>query len=526
MLSALRHREDIDILWNVVTPNPIASKEEFHTFLVSGHGQRELNTTLEDARLILRRFEPESRGEHMRKSSFARYIASGLNECVINPTKAELAKHMHMPMSHYFINSSHNTYLEGDQLRGESSANRYIEDLQRGCRCVELDMWDGPDGIPIIYHGHTLTTKISCQSVLDAIRDHAFVASPYPVILSVENHLSEDQQAVMAAQMVTTFGSLLHTPTEDEFFKYVRDGHLPSPFDLRNKILIKCKTFLPSHQPNAKSSKGTAENHDFDDESSDDDAPGGEADEEYKKARAAKKKDVKIKSLHPNMQKLIYFFSRKRKNLNVSNAKTTTEPVEMFSFSEPLICKLMDLNPSELIRFNASQLARIYPAGSRVDSSNYNPVPAWCMGSQLVALNHQTHDLEWQLNFGRFDIGRTGYVLKPKYLRAPDTGFNPNTGPFSAPEDFALSVRVISAEQLNKPKGGRDDDVIDPFVMVEVYGVPRDCASFKTRTVHDNGLNPIWDEEFRFPLREPELALIHFKVGSCAADVCVCHRGG
>ena len=79
----------------------------------------------------------------------------------------------------------------------------------------------------------------------------------------------------------------------------------------------------------------------------------------------------------------------------------------MFSFSEPLICKLMDTNPIRLVRFNTGQLARIYPAGSRVDSSNYNPIPAWCMGAQLVALNHQTHDLEWQLNFGKFHLGKT-----------------------------------------------------------------------------------------------------------------------
>jgi hypothetical protein len=41
---------------------------------------------------------------------------------------------------------------------------------------------------------------------------------------------------------------------------------------------------------------------------------------------------------------------------------------------------------------------RTYPMGTRVDSSNFNPMADWALGAQLVALNFQTLDQSVRLN--------------------------------------------------------------------------------------------------------------------------------
>ena len=64
---------------------------------------------------------------------------------------------------------------------------------------MESEVSPGQKSQPIIYHGHTLTTKISFRDVVQTIAESAFVASPLPVILSIENHCSLPQQQKMAA---------------------------------------------------------------------------------------------------------------------------------------------------------------------------------------------------------------------------------------------------------------------------------------------------------------------------------------
>lgn len=65
----------------------------------------------------------------------------------------------------------------------------------------------------------------------------------------------------------------------------------------------------------------------------------------------------------------------------------------MHSFRETTFEKLVKLEPETLTRFNQKQFSRIYPKGGRINSSNYNPVPCWMYGSQMVALNFQTNGI-------------------------------------------------------------------------------------------------------------------------------------
>lgn len=434
---------------------------------------------------------------------FLRYLMSDDN-AIVAPEKFELHQDMGQPLNHYFINSSHNTYLTGHQLRGKSSVDMYRQCLLAGCRCIELDCWNGKtnDEEPIITHGYTVVTEIPFKEVLEAINESAFKTSPYPVILSFENHCSPKQQAKMVQYCKEVFSKdiLLTEPFPD--FPLNQDAPLPSPNQLKGRILVKNKKkHHHDHHHNSKKQLNNIENDDSTASLSNnnhtldkslEELEESEEEEELPPVDAMTSSPV-LQEAEPavEMSALVVYLQPIRFK-SFEEAERRARSYEVSSFAETQATSLLKEKPIEFVSFNKRQFTRIYPKGTRVDSSNYIPQVYWNAGCQMVALNFQTLDLGMQLNMGLFDYNnRSGYILKPEFMRRPDRNFDPFTE--STVDGIiagTVSVKVISGQFLSERRGST-------FVEVEMYGLPADTARRRrTKVSMSNGINPIWEDEF------------------------------
>ncbi|PNJ26959.1 PLCZ1 isoform 5, partial [Pongo abelii] len=398
---------------------------------------------------------------------FTRYMNS--RECLLFKNECrKVYQDMSHPLSDYFISSSHNTYLVSDQLLGPSDLWGYVSALVKGCRCLEIDCWDGAQNEPVVYHGYTLTSKLLFKTVIQAIQKYAFMTSDYPVVLSLENHCSTAQQEVMADNLQATFGESLLSDMLDDF-----PDTLPSPEALKFKILVKNKKIGTLKETRER--KGS-------------DKRGDNQDKEtgVKKLPGVmlfkKKKTRKLKIALALSDLVIYTKAEKFKSFQ--HSRLYQQFNENNSIGETQARKLSKLRVHEFIFHTRKFITRIYPKATRADSSNFNPQEFWNIGCQMVALNFQTPGLPMDLQNGKFlDNGGSGYILKPQFLRESKSYFNPSNIKEGMP--ITLTIRLISGIQL--PLTHSSSNKGDSLVIIEVFGVPNDQMKQQTRVIKKNG---------------------------------------
>uniref|UniRef100_A0AAY4D571 1-phosphatidylinositol 4,5-bisphosphate phosphodiesterase n=1 Tax=Denticeps clupeoides TaxID=299321 RepID=A0AAY4D571_9TELE len=523
-LNSICPRPDIDTIFSEVgaKSRPYLTVEQLTDFINNKQRDPRLNEILypplkvEQVQTLVEKYEPNAmlsqRGQ-ISVEGFTRYL-SGEENSIVPPEKLDQSEDMTLPLSHYLINSSHNTYLTAGQLAGNSSVEMYRQVLLSGCRCVELDCWKGrtTEEEPVITHGFTMTSEISFKEVIEAIAESAFKTSPFPVILSFENHVdSPKQQAKMAEYCKSIFGDALLTEALEKF-PLEQGVALPSPMDLMGKILIKNKKKSQKADGSTKKKLTEQTSNTYSDTSSmcepsspstgqpvvlapycEPEAESEEDEDEDDECKKSIDEDTAGSETFATeeMSNLVNYIQPVKFTSFVA-AKETNRSYEMSSFVETKALEQLTKSPVEFVEYNKLQLSRIYPKGTRYDSSNYMPQVFWNAGCQLVALNFQVIDLSMQLNLGMYEYnGKSGYRLKPEYMRRTDKAFDPFTErTVDGIVANTLSVKIISGQFLSDRKVGT-------YVEVDMFGLPVDTKrkAFRTKTSPGNSVNPVWEEE-------------------------------
>uniref|UniRef100_A0AAR2II48 Phosphoinositide phospholipase C n=1 Tax=Pygocentrus nattereri TaxID=42514 RepID=A0AAR2II48_PYGNA len=546
-------RTDIEVLFKQLCgeKSDYLNIDQLVSFLNENQRDPRLNEILfpfydsKRARQIIEIYETDEKLKRkglMSCDGFCRYLMSDENAPVFLD-RLELYQDMDQPLAHYFISSSHNTYLTGRQFGGKSSVEMYRQVLLSGCRCVELDCWDGKgeDQEPIITHGKAMCTDVLFKDVIQAIKETAFVSSEYPVILSFENHCSRHQQYKLARYCEDIFGDVLLRQPLD-YFPMEPGQPLPSPNDLKGKILIKNRRLKPEvekkqlehFRKHMEAGEANMSTNMSEDENEEDTGSAELVDEAHpericgslvigqttnSEGSVVADEQALIQSytyvaattnIHPYLSSIINY-AQAVKFPGFEEAEEKNIHYNMSSFNESVGLGYLRTNAIEFVNYNKRQMSRIYPKGGRVDSSNYMPQIFWNAGCQMVSLNFQTPDLAMQLNQGKFEYnGSCGYLLKPDFMRRPDRMFDPfSETPVDGVIAATCSVQVISGQFLSDKK-------IGTYVEVDMYGLPTDTIrkEFRTRMVMNNGLNPVYNEE-PFVFRKvilPDLAVLRIAV--------------
>ncbi|CAA6656883.1 unnamed protein product [Spirodela intermedia] len=491
--------------------------EQLRRFLVEV--QKDAGATVADAEGIadqVRHRRPRHHiGKPSRLLSLEDFHFFLFSEELNSPIRPQVHHDMTAPLSHYYIYTGHNSYLTGNQL----------STLQRGVRVIELDIWPNSkkDNVDVL-HGRTLTAPVELIKCLKSIKEFAFVASPYPVIITLEDHLTPDLQAQVAKMVTETFGDMLYYPES------ASRENFPSPEALKKRIILSTKP--PKEYLESKISKDDESESQRGKAPSDEEAWGrevpdikaeleyddknGEGDEECEDENDGDEDDDKKvgQNSSPEYKRLITIAAGKPKGTLKDALRVDPDKVRRLSLSEQELVKATVSHSREVVRFTQKNILRIYPKGTRFNSSNYNPFIGWMHGAQMVAFNMQGYGRSLWLMHGFYKgNGGCGFIKKPDFLMTHqgEEVFDPST---NRPVKRTLKVKVYMGDGWRLDFKQTHFDAFSPpdfYCRVGIAGAPADSVMKKTKTIEDCWV-PAWNEEFEFPLTIPELAVLRLEV--------------
>ncbi|CAM1505453.1 Fc.00g110900.m01.CDS01 [Cosmosporella sp. VM-42] len=441
---------------------------------------------------------------------FLAWMTSSLGAATTPPKQQDLS----WPLASYFISSSHNTYLTGNQLYSDSSTKPYTDTLLRGGRCIEIDVWDGDEsdaegtssesssdeerGVPkkkatgpkkkskFGLLKDTVTSKLEKTSLSDDSKHQHPREQPQqqqqpqstegqPEVAVVEPRvlhgytltkeipfravcLAIREAAFVVSDLPVVVSLEVHCNAEQQqcmvrIMHEVWEGLLVPELDVDADELPSPGALRRKLLVKVKYAPAAGQ-------------PVPEDSEEDERAEAdpKRKKASKPAKIVQELSKMgIYTKGVSFKSLTQPEAAM---PTHIFSLSEKKVVDVHEKQAAELFNHNKHFLMRTYPWGLRIGSSNLDPSVFWRKGIQVVALNWQKWDEGMMLNEGMF-AGTGGYVLKPEGWR-PDieSKDTPNT---INRNTLNLSITFLAAQNVPLPPGDKSAKGFKPYVKVELH---------------------------------------------------------